>query len=416
MLVAVLCCCVFQVACGGSSAVSNNTSSGRSSCVPASSATYAGTQPVTYSFSVLHAFTGHANSANVEGGHPYAGMVMDGAGNLYGTTLTDGAFYFGTVFKVDPTGKQTTLHDFTGGADGGAPWGVLEQDEKCNLYGTTTNGGASSRGIVFKLDPAGNLTVLHAFNNADGNSPEAGVIRDASGNLYGMTMYGGSSDHGVAYRLDANGTYTVLHSFSGGTDGVGPRGPLLQDSAGNLWGMTLDGGSSGGGVIFKIDPAGNETIVHTFTGPDGFNPLGGLVQDSAGNLYGTASAGGTQQSGVIFKIDTAGSFTLLYNFDGTTGGGGPWNIVLDAGGNIYGAAGAGDPTCGGDGCGVIYKLDTAGNQTILHSFSFTDGEFATDLMQDAAGNLYGTTMEGGLPACDVAIYGYCGVVFKLTAH
>src|SRR5262249_55253150 len=144
-----------------------------------------------------------------------------------------------------------------------------------------------------------------AFSGPDGNAPRGGLIRDASGNIYGTTEFGGASDMGVVFKLNPNGTYTVLHSFNGAPDGGAPVGTLLRDSTGNLWGVTVNGGTSGWGTIFKLDPTGNETIVHTFTGPDGAYPVAGLVQDSAGNLYGAATAGGTQQFGVIYEIDTS---------------------------------------------------------------------------------------------------------------
>jgi len=426
MLIGVLGCSVLQIACGGS----GGSGPKGSTCVPPSDTVYSGTQSVSYTFSILHAFTGHANSARVEGGHPYSGLVMDGAGNLYGTTTRDGANYAGTVFKIDPSGKETTLHDFTPTGPGGAfPWGVLAMDGECNLYGTTT-GNSSNSGTVFQLDAAGNFTVLHTFNQTDGDSARGGVIRDAAGNLYGTTQFGGASGLGVVYKIDPKGTFTILHNFSGGADGLAPPGGLVLDAAGNVWGLTQGGGppnsfcASGCGVVFKVDPTGNETVVHAFNGLDGADPLAGLSRDAAGNLYGTTSAGGTLQSvnggGTLFKIDTSGAFTVLRNFEAGADGGEPWSVLADAAGNLYGAA-----TGGGNvqscfvlfgGCGIIFKLDTAGNETVLHNFNFDDGLNPTELIQDAAGNLYGTTMEGGQPACDQASTTYCGVVFKLAAH
>ena len=419
LLVAAVCSLLFAVACGG--AQNNGGSSGEGACFPAASVVYPGTQSVTYNFNVLHSFAGHLLPATPEGGHPYAGMVMDGAGNLYGTALSDGANYFGTVYKIDAHGHETTLHNFTDGTDGGFPWSLPVLDNDCNLYGTTQNGGAGGYGTLFKLDTVGHLTVLHAFSGADGNAPRGGLIRDASGNIYGTTEFGGVSDMGVVFKLNPDGTYTVLHSFNGAPDGGAPVGTLLLDAAGNLWGVTVNGGTSGLGTAFKIDSAGNETIIHTFTGPDGAYPLAGLVQDSTGNLYGAASAGGTQQWGIIYRIDTKGVFTILYNFPGGTAGAAPYNVVRDGAGNFYGvAAGDGDAIAcpWSDGCGLVFKVDSAGNETVLHTFDDTDGAFGTEVFQDAAGNLYGTTMEGGIVACDAnpATFNTCGVAFKLTAH
>ena len=145
------------------------------------------------------------------------------------------------------------------------------------------------------------------------------------------------------------------------------------------------------------------------------------MQDSTGNLYGAASAGGTQQWGIIYRIDTKGVFTILYNFPGGTAGAAPYNIVRDGAGNFYGvAAGDGDPVACpvSDGCGLVFKVDSSGNETVLHTFDGTDGAFGTELFQDTAGNLYGTTMEGGIVACDAnpATFYTCGVAFRLTAH
>jgi len=219
LLVAAVCSLLFAVACGG--AQNNGGSSGEGACFPAASVVYPGTQSVTYNFNVLHSFAGHLLPATPEGGHPYAGMVMDGAGNLYGTALSDGANYFGTVYKIDAHGHETTLHNFTDGTDGGFPWSLPVLDNDCNLYGTTQNGGAGGYGTLFKLDTVGHLTVLHAFSGADGNAPRGGLIRDASGNIYGTTEFGGVSDMGVVFKLNPDGTYTVLHSFNGAPEQAG---------------------------------------------------------------------------------------------------------------------------------------------------------------------------------------------------
>ena len=418
LFVLALAFCGLQLACG-SEPISNSGGGGGPQAHCGTVSTYNG-QSVTYTFSLLHSFAGHS-SAVPEGGHPYAGLVMDRVGNLYGTTITDGTNYLGTLFKIDPAGKETTLHDFTNGADGGFPWSQLAQDDQCNLYGTAGYGGAGGYGTLYKLDLAGNFTVLHGFSGSDGNSPRGGLILDASGNIYGTTQFGGASDMGVVFKLTASGAYTVLYSFKGGTDGGAPVGTLLRDATGNLWGITVNGGTAGWGTIYKVDSAGNETVMHTFTGPDGAFPLGGLVQDSAGNFYGAATAGGTQQVGVIYKIDTSGTFTILYNFPGGAAGEAPFNVVRDGAGNFYGAAaGGGDPVACpvSDGCGLVFKVDPGGNETVLHTFNGLDGAFGTELIQDAAGNLYGTTTDGGIVGCDsnIANFADCGVAFKLTAQ
>jgi uncharacterized repeat protein (TIGR03803 family) len=155
---------------------------------------------------------------------------------------------------------------------------------------------------VYKLDTASHETVLYSFTGgADGRNPYGGVIRDSAGNLYGTTVEGGTANSGVVYKLDTTGHETVLYSFTGGPDGGGPSG-VIRDSAGNLYG-TASGGTAGQGVVYELDTAGQETVLHSFTGgADGYYPNGGVIRDSAGNLYGTTSNGGQTGGGVVFKL------------------------------------------------------------------------------------------------------------------
>ena len=229
------------------------------------------------------------------------------------------------MFQLDKTGTETVLHKFTGGADGSSPQAGLIQDSAGNLYGTAGGGIVASAcplgcGVVFKLDTIGTYTVLHSFTGgADGGYPEyAGLIQDSAGNLYGTTSVGGALGYGVVFKLDTTGTETVLYNFTGGADGGSPQSGVIQDSAGNLYGTALYGGdlscrlgaSFGCGVVFKLDTTGRETVLYSFTGgSDGANPIASLIQDSAGNLYGTASAGGTFDGacvdygcGVVFQL------------------------------------------------------------------------------------------------------------------
>ena len=248
---------------------------------------------------VLYRFNGTGGN-----GFPLAGVVQDPSGNLYGMNESGGSGGAGTVFKLDPTGKETILYSFTGASDGGFPQSGLVLDAKGNLYGTTFQGGSSQAGTVFKVDPTGQETVLYNFTgSADGGSPESGLVRDSRGNLYGTTYAGGTDGAGTVFKVNANGQETVLYSFTGGADGGFPlEASLVRDSAGNLYGTTPQGGSSYFGVVFKIDPKGNETVIHTFSAKDGKIPYGTLVLDKAGNLYGTASEGGAYGGGVIFKL------------------------------------------------------------------------------------------------------------------
>jgi uncharacterized repeat protein (TIGR03803 family) len=204
----------------------------------------------------------------------------------------------GTVFKLDTKGHRTILHRFTElRRDGEFPRAGLFRDASGNLYSTTTSGGSGGSGIVFKLDTAGNETVLHAFEGPDGAVPFSGLIQDGTGNFYGATTSGG--DFGTVYKLDPQGNETVLYTFTGGDDGSAPFGNLVMDTAGNLYGTTYAGGKNtacfdgeGCGVAFKLDPSGQETVLHSFTGgADGFGPEAGLVMDATGNLYGTTNFG-----------------------------------------------------------------------------------------------------------------------------
>jgi uncharacterized repeat protein (TIGR03803 family) len=368
-----------------------------------------GTRAPMFSFQLLYSFTEGA-----DGGIPLAGVIVDSKGNIYGTTYQDGVGAAGVVFRLDPSGSESVLYAFQGAADGGAPLADLVQDAMGNLYGTTAGGGTLGYGVVFKLDPTGKETVLHEFiGGSDGENPHGGVIRDAAGNLYGTTEGGGSGGAGTVFKLDPSGNETILHSFAA-PNGSLPIGDLVRDAAGNLYGITLEGGNyaglclqiSGCGVVYKVDTVGNFTLLHSFSGPDGEIPNAGLTLDSQNNLSGTAPAGGSTNNGLIFKIDASGNETTLYSFMGGAHGASPYGgLVLDSSGNIYGTAqNAGDaPAPFGDG--VMFELDTAGKLTVLHTFNGSDGVWpSTTLARDSAGHLYGTA-GGGVEGL--------GVVFKL---
>jgi len=355
---------------------------------------------------VLHNFAGYPP----KGYYPENGVIRDAAGNLYGTTDYGGAANAGVVYRVDVTGHEMVLYSFTGGADGGGPSSGVIRDPAGNLFGTTDNGGAGY-GVVYKVDGIGHETVLHAFTGADGAYPSGGVIRDKDGNLYGATRDGGTGNClglfcGVVYKLDATGHETVLYSFTGGADGGLPEGGLIQDSAGNLYGTTEYGGTGcaapGCGVVYKVDPSGQESVVYAFTGgADGGNPQVGVIGDAAGNLYGTTQFGGAANWGTVYRVDAAGDKTVLYSFTSGTGGAKPdSSVIRDSAGNLYGVCSV---------TNTLYKVDPAGNETVLYSFTGgADGGGPNGaLIRDADGNIYGTTYYGG-PADE-------GVVYKLDA-
>ncbi len=286
---------------------------------------------------VLHSFELPPKGAN-----PSSGVVRDKSGNFYGTTSAGGQYNQGVTYKLSASGRVTVLYNFTGGADGGNPEAGVVLDSAGNLYGVCASGG-SGGGLVYKLDNAGDETVLHRFGETinDGDSPQSGVVLDTEGNLYGTTFYGGAFGAGTVYKLTSSGEETVLHTFTGGADGGGgtygggPAG-LIIDAAGNLYGTTGLGGSGSSGVVFEISAAGQETVLYNFTGgADGGYP-NGVIRDPEGTLYGVADGGGTGY-GVVFKISRSGKETVLYSFTGGSDGFEPQGgLVRDASGNLYG--------------------------------------------------------------------------------
>ncbi len=384
-------------------------------------ATGAATRAQAQTFTVLHSFT---NSP--DGAFPFAGLLRDAAGNLYGTTLRGGSLGSGTVFKLDPAGNETVLYSFTdtgSPADGLDPYAAPVMDTAGNLYGTTRDGGFFGIGIVFRLDPSGHETVLHTFAPAEGGDPYAGVVMDAAGNLYGTTSAAlALGVLGTVFKIDTAGNFTVLHFFTG-SDGCSPSGGVII-AEGNFYGTASGCGSFGFGTVFKLDPLGNVTVLYSFKGgstggSDGAAPTGGLIMDAAGNLYGTTIAGGSSNAGTVFKLDPSGNETVLYSFKGGSDGASPYlgSLITDAAGNLYGTTNVGGsgPCTGANqvlvGCGIVFKLDPVGNETVLHSFTGgNDGAFPyAGLVMDAAGNLYGT-------ASSFLALGGFGTVFKLTVQ
>lgn len=385
-------------------------------------------------FTVLHKFRGAP-----DGGFPNGGVIVDSKGNVYGTTseggtgICDGGC--GTVFRLSPSGRETILYSFTGtNGDGKYPQGGLVRDTSGNLYGTTYGGGTSGAacsgygcGTVFMLDSSGHETVLYSFSGGvDGATPEAGVVRDSKGNLYGTTKLGGVYDWGTVFMVDTSGTETVLHSFDGATgDGGDVVGGLILDSAGMLFGTTQGGGifnshcipglEIGCGTIFQVSTAGVETVLYKFNGyKDGNTPSGNVARDNAGNLYGTSQPQPTPVGyGTIFKLNAAGKFTVLHTFTGGAGGADPFaGLVRDSAGNLYGTTyqgGGGGATCQtfDGGCGIAFELSPTGEFSVLHSFTggADGGWLFAPLAFDSKGNVYGTANIGGIGD---------GTVFKIT--
>jgi uncharacterized repeat protein (TIGR03803 family) len=345
---------------------------------------------------VLYNFEGSPDGAN-----PFAGLVRDSAGNLYGTTYTGASSGYGTVFKVDSSGTETILYSFTGGNDGGSPVGGVIRDSEGNLYGTTSLGGYDGYGVVYKLDTSNNESVLYSFDggNEDGCYPYGGLVRDKAGNLYGVTPECGSSNLGIVYKVSKGGKETVLHNFAGGNDDGADAlyTALLRDTKGNLYGVTAEGGSQNSGVLYELSTKNKLTLLHTFVGgtSDGCSAHGTPVMDKQGNIYGTASRCGSSSDGILWKVSAKHKETVLHNFTGTSDGANPIaGVIRDTHGNLYGICDSG----GADDDGTIYELNSKGTLTLLHSFAGgpTDGGTPWGgVIQDSKGNLYGTTLEGG---------------------
>ena len=311
---------------------------------------------------VLYSFQGGLT----DGAYPIGGVAYY-KGSLYGTTVV-GAGGGGTVFKLTKKGKkhvETILYVFETGAapTGSQPWYVTPVfDKEGNLYGTTVGGGAYSGGVVFKLSPSGEITVLHSFNpdypsSYDGSSPLGGVSIDKKGNIYGATNAGGTYDLGVVYEITAAGDYSILFNFNG-DDGYNAYAPPVLDKKGNLWGTAEDGYGFYGNV-YELNPkTGQMTIIYQFPGdPYGASPgAGALVFDAEGNLYGTTMGGGGTPcaiGGTIYKVTPAGGLTYLYAFTCEPDGQDPMgSVVFDKSGDLYTTTAAG----GAEGVGAVIKL------------------------------------------------------------
>jgi uncharacterized repeat protein (TIGR03803 family) len=395
---------------------------------------------VTGAWAGDHEIVLHSFGNGSDGSGPMAGLIVDGAGNFYGTTEYGGIHFTcpggggcGAVFELSPREgggwTETVLHSFGGGNDGFSPVAALVMDRAGNLYGTTFSGGIHNNcedgcGTVFELSPreggGWTETLLHSFGGGtDGYYPAGVLILDGGGNLYGTTGNGGIHGLGTVFELSpregGGWTETVLHSFkSDGSEGFSPNAGLVLDGAGDLYGTTYNGGIHGFGTVFELSPreggGWTDTVLHSFgRGNDGYYPFAGLVKDGAGNLYGTTEYGGIHNNcdggcGTVFELSPreGGGWTetVLHSFGRGTDGSVPVaGLIFDGAGNLYGTTQGG----GIHGRGTAFELSPreggGWTERVLFSIGFGDGLYgdlpSCGLVLDGVGNLYGTTQGGG---------------------
>jgi uncharacterized repeat protein (TIGR03803 family) len=327
---------------------------------------------------------------------------VTGTFHLVATNADDPAKTQITTITVIAPLTLDVLHSFQG-SDGAWPTAGLIQASDGYFYGTTSGGGTADSGTVFKVDTSGNLMTLYSFDGSNGGTPFAGLIQAADGNFYGTTFYGGT---GTAFEMNSSGSVTILHSFvPSGSDGANPYGGLIHASDGNFYGTTYYGGTTNAGTIFRMDASGNVTFLHSFSTPNGAAPYAAPIQGSDGNFYGTTYYGGEAGgpgAGVVYKMDAGGTVTVLHSFSGPDGEAPFAGLIQTSDGNLYGT------TLGGGvwGVGTVFKIDTSGNLTVLHSFEGLDGASPQGaLIQGNDGNFYGTTSGGGTTGS--------GTIFKM---
>ena len=330
---------------------------------------------------------------------------------LYGVAEAGGAADLGVVFKITPGGDFAVLHSFGVTQDDGViPDGNLIMDDAGNLYGTT-RAGLQSPGIVYKLAPDGTETVLHYFAGPpdDGRSPISGVVMDDEHNLYGATLFGGRNDQGTIYKIAPDGTYKLLYMFNAGGryPAAGPLGIVL-DGHGGFYGIAL-GGRMALGVVFRLTGDVLD-ILHAFTGgDDGEYPGQGPLLDADGNIYGTTELGGAYGHGVVFRVTTTGEFRTLHSFQGGSDGADPTcQLAEDGNGVLYGTTRFGG---GLANAGTVFSLTPSGDETILHVFRPRLGDGKDPIggvTIDNDGKIYGTTNGGGANSE--------GTIFRVSLH
>jgi uncharacterized repeat protein (TIGR03803 family) len=351
-----------------------------------------GTTATAQSFTALAHFSG-------EEGEPTAGLIPGRDGAYYGTTRSGGIYAQGSIFKLTVHGSAVsfdTLHAFKG-PDGAAPAAPLVEASDGFFYGTTSAGGSSGAGTVFRIDRRGRVHVLSSFDGiTSGRAPTAALIQATDGLLYGTTFGGGAGNSGTVFRLDRSGAITVLHAFDYWSTGASSQAPLLQARDGLLYGTTSAGGTSGQGVLFSIDTGGSLRVLHSFNErTTGSIPATGVIQARDGLFYGTTFNGGSDGEGTLFRANAAGVVTVLRSFELTTSGGHPLAPLVEGrDGLLYGTTSSG----AGQGFGAAFRVDPAGALVVLHAFELnTTGKYPSGaLLEVRAGVFYGTTARGGM--------------------
>jgi uncharacterized repeat protein (TIGR03803 family) len=382
----------------------------------------------------LYSFAGGS-----DGAIPAAGLIFDSQGNLYGTTTSGGnsecdsslSAGCGTVFELTPNGadswSETVLHVFDQTVDGGDPAAPVVMDKAGNLYGSTQYYGKAGLGGVWQLIPASTGWTennLHSFSGGSDGFYCFGLTFNSRGQLFGTTFGGGSSNNGTVFQLlsagDDKWKETILHAFTGGSsDGNAPSDAVIFDQQGNMYGTTYEGGPHLAGTVFELQPTASgwsEQILYMFKGlafgggSDGANPVSGVIFDKKGNLYGTTDYGGTKSVGTVYELSPSGSGSwtekILYTFTDGQDGGHPGGLIIDSKGNLYGV------TSGHDTFGSVFELSPADGDkwTFKVLYDFQDGIDGASpfgsLVRDAHGNLYGTTEFGGANGL--------GTVFEVT--
>ena len=350
----------------------------------------------------------------------YEALIEGTDGNFYGVTYQGGANGLGTVFKMTPAGVATVLYNMADTDDlyhDARPTSSLLQASDGNLYGTTSKGGGTDCGFIYKVTPTGTESKFHdfcytagVFDSTAPSVPDSGLIQGTDGYLYGTSTAGGDHFQGTVYRISLSGVLSVVHSFysydGGSTSGITPVGKLLQGADGNLYGTTGAGGINFAGTIFRVSPDGSGyTTLHAFDRYSEGNFVdSGLTLGKDGNFYGTASGGSSNFNGSVYKMTPAGVLTILYSFSGTDGSAPDYcELVQARDGNFYGTTSTGGKYSNGS----VFEITPAGAFMSLYSFDVSDGgKPEGGLTLGADGSLYGTTSIGGS--------NLHGTVFKLT--